>query len=644
MPQVGQRVLAPFGQRKEQEGWIVALLDSCPPELQGITIKELEVVDEQPLFSQKMLSLAQWLASFYLCSLGEALDTLLPMAKTEKEPMIEAPCEEAGALFQREIQLSDEQQVAAQRITEKIGTPAFFYLFGPTGSGKTEVFLQVIQAVLARGRSVIYLVPEISLSYQLHQQLEARLGCSVALLHSHLKANQRLWYWRSLQSGQVKVVLGARSAIFAPLPDLGLVIVDEEHEQSYKAGSTPRYHARQVAMKRCRDEGAILLMGSATPSVEAIHASGIFAEEGSPKPSLELLQLSKRLAGGHFPEITTIDLKQSKSVLSSELVQALEDCVHKGGQGILFLNRRGYTPVVECFSCGKTQDCPHCSISLTYHKLRNRLQCHHCGFRMAFISSCLYCHRPELEFIGFGTEQIEEELERSFSHLRVGRLDTDVSSKKGYSKKILEAFARRELDVLVGTQMVAKGLNFEHVKLVGVILADTSLNMPDFRAAERTYNLLVQVAGRAGRFSPDGRVFIQSYQPANQIIRWASELNWQEFYQNELKVRRQTSYPPFSRLLRLVFRGKNLAKLEEAAQYWAGQLRAAAQENPNGQNWKVLGPAECPYAKVAGNYRLQLLVRTQSFQGLHYYVEQLLLELRGNQVYVEVDVDPQSLM
>ena len=416
-------------------------------------------------------------------------------------------------------------------------------------------------------------------------------------------------------------------------------------------------------MRRSRDLGAVLLMGSATPSVEALQSSNFLEdsevpiqgeEPGKPQRAIELLRLNERLAGGSFPSVQIIDLRCSKTVISEQLVREIDAASRNGDQAILFLNRRGYSPVVECFACGKVQECRDCSVALTYHKARNRLKCHHCGFSAPLPKSCKYCHQSQLEFVGFGTEQIEEELQRCFGHLRIGRLDADISRRKGQSQKILSEFRSGGLDLLVGTQMVAKGLNFERVQLVGVLLADISLNIPDFRAAERCFSLLVQVAGRAGRFSENGKVIIQTYQPENRVVLQAAKLDWQGFYTREFELRRLTRYPPFSRLVRLVFRGSDAAKVQEEAQQWHRYLAESLQNElqiaramKTGDFIELFAPCECPYFRVANKYRYHILLRiSQSrFRFVQRFIQQQFCNVKRNaRVYVEVDVDPNNIM
>ena len=665
-PELGQKVRASFG-RSQKEGWIISVSTEPPESLQQALaadklnlneIKEIEIAEPKPLFGNNELQLAQWMVQYYICGLGEALNCIVPTGKKEKEPLGNGTIADStdwGRLLETPNQLSAEQKVAVSAVCCGKKAHQLYYLFGPTGSGKTEVFLQCMKHVLQQGKSVIYLVPEISLCYPLQEQLQRRFQQPVALLHSHLNTDQRLWYWRNIQQGHCHIVLGARSAVFAPVPELGLIILDEEHEPSYKAGDTPRYHTRQIAMRRCRDHQSILLMGSATPSVEAMYACAFLPELQNPsmlppQSNMQILPLSQRLAGGSFPKIEMIDLRKSKTMISNTLLKEVETVTSHGGQAILFLNRRGYAPVVECFSCGKVQECSHCSVALTYHKNMQQLKCHHCGFSMTRTGNCHYCHQNQLELVGCGTEQIEEELQRCFGHLRIARLDTDVSRKKGQSQKILQEFQAGNFDLLVGTQMVAKGFNFPHVQLVGVIFADTSLNMPDFRAAERSFSLLVQVAGRAGRYRPDGKVLIQTYQPQSNVIRLAADLNWQAFYSQEIELRKLTLYPPFSRLIRLVFRGGNATKVQAEAQQWYRDLQhtiASFAQNTNDFT-EVLPACECPYFRLANKYRYHLLLRCshQNFTRVRNCVQKYFWQARSkrNNVYVEIDVDPNAMM
>ena len=432
---------------------------------------------------------------------------MLPGAKREKDlPPLGLGGEED--ITRKAVTLSDEQQEALDAVTQ--GSDSYCYLYGITGSGKTEVFLRTAEDVLAKGKSVIFLVPEIALTHQMIDDISGRFDTKPAVLHSHLTPSQKLKEWRRIQSGEARIVLGARSAVFAPVKDLGLIILDEEHETSYKSGSTPRYHGRQVAMKRCLMAGAKLLMGSATPSVEAWS----MMEKGSFKK----LVLKQRPAGGGLPEIRVVDLKGSKSLLSQDLIRTMESVLQEKKQVILFLNRRGHSYYFHCRSCGYEMKCRQCSIPLTFHKNRNRMVCHYCGYQSAPLTQCPDCSSMDVGYAGFGTEQVEEQVAAVFPQARMARLDTDSVRKKGVLQETISSFKRGDIDILLGTQMVAKGLNFPGVKLVGIVLADTGLSLPDFRAAERSFSLITQVAGRAGRYRNDGLVLIQTMRPDNHAV------------------------------------------------------------------------------------------------------------------------------
>ena len=620
---IGRRVSAPFGKRM-LTGFAVGE-PAAPPD--GVAeLREVKrVIDSRPLFNDRVLSLAGWISRMYMCSLGEALSAMIPSGRregeTEEFPLDEEP---------KGYVLADQQVSAVQAISEK-GTGSY-YLFGVTGSGKTDVYLRVAQDVVASGRGVIYLVPEISLTHQVVRRFTALFKGRLAVLHSSLTPSQRLKEWSRVMDGEVDAVIGARSAIFAPFARLGLVVIDEEHEGSYKSGTTPRYHARQVAMYRAAEEKAILLMGSATPSLEAWHRMN----EGK----LAALRLPERLSGGKMPAITVVDMRRQPGPLSGPLLEEIGRAKEEGRQTILFLNRRGFSYLFHCRSCGYEMACNHCSVSLTYHKERERMICHYCGFSTSPITVCPQCGSLDVGYSGFGTEGIEEEIQRQFPQLVVRRLDTDAVKKKKVLAKALSDFREGRIHVLIGTQMVAKGLDFPGVKLVGIVNADTGFQLPDFRAAERTFGLLVQVSGRAGRALPDGRVIIQTFRPTASAIVLAQGGKLEEFYTTELEARRLLGFPPFSRLIRLVLRGRNRHKTSETIE---GLTRTLGERLADAA--EILGPAECPLARISGSYRFQTLVRTTRFSVAHARVSAVLEEFRAPKgVYVEVDVDPQALL
>ena len=626
----GYRVSAPFGKRK-LTGLVVAERAEPPA-----GVKEIKAVaraiDSRPVFNDKVLDLARWMSRMYMCSLGEALSAMIPGGKREAEAEELPPEEET-----RQYELAPQQREAIHAIVEK-GSGSF-YLFGVTGSGKTDVFMEVAREVVSGGRGVIYLVPEISLTHQVVRVFRTAFKDRLAVLHSSLTPSQRLSEWGRVMDGKVDLVIGARSAVFAPFPSLGMIAIDEEHEGSYKSGSTPRYHARQVAMYRAGQEHAVLLMGSATPSLEAWH----HMREGR----ISALHLPERLSGGAMPAVEVVDMRQQKGPLSGPLIEEIGRTHAEGRQAILFLNRRGFSYLFHCRSCGYEMACTHCSVALTYHKERQRMICHYCGRSAAPISVCPQCGSLDVGYSGYGTEGIEEELQRQFPRLTVRRVDTDAMKKKKALREALSDFREGRVDVLVGTQMVAKGLNFPRVKLVGIINADTGLQLPDFRAAERTFSLLVQVSGRAGRSIPDGKVLIQTFRPGALPILMAREGRLEEFYAAELDVRRQLAFPPFSRLIRLLVRGRNRQKVAEAGAALARAVSTAMGAGPDGMApaGEVMGPAEAPLARIAGNYRQHVIVRAVKFGEAHARVAAALQEYKAPAgVYVEVDVDPQALL
>jgi primosomal protein N' (replication factor Y) len=509
-----------------------------------------------------------------------------------------------------------------------------FYLYGITGSGKTEVFLRAAEFMLRRGRSVIYLVPEISLTHQTAEAIGRRFGQAAATLHSGMSPGARLSEWMRIRRGEIRIVVGPRSAVFAPVQNLGLIIIDEEHDGSYKSGNTPRYHARQAAIRRCSAEGAALVMGSATPSAEAWKLMG----DGL----IKRLDLSRRLSGGSPPKIYPVSLEHTEGCLTAELKEEIQNTARAGRQTILFLNRRGFAHFYHCPSCGFELTCRRCSVSLTWHKSRGRAVCHYCGYSQTPPRACPQCGSLEAGYRGFGTEMIEEEVRATFPGLRLRRADADTAGKKGLLKETLDAFRAGEIDILLGTQMVAKGLNFPGVRLVGVILADTGLHIPDFRAAERTFSLIVQVAGRAGRYFPDGKVIVQTLRPRDPVITRSCALDVPGFFAAELAQRKILGFPPYSRLIRFTLRSRDLLRAEAAMERLAALAAPLLPKDAD-----ALGPAECPIGIIAGNYRRQFILRGASMGSLHAAAGTLLSQyekVKDSRVYLEVDVDPVSLL
>jgi primosomal protein N' (replication factor Y) len=449
-----------------------------------------------------------------------------------------------------------------------------------------------------------------------------------------MSPSARLAEWSRIRRGEAPIVVGPRSAVFAPVQNLGLVIIDEEHDGSYKSGNTPRYHARQTAIRRCSAEGAKLVMGSATPSVEAwkLMAEG----------TIKRLDLSQRLSGGSLPEIKAVSLAKTEGCLTEELKEEIRITARMGRQTILFLNRRGFAHFFHCPSCGYEQTCRRCTVSLTWHKSRGRALCHYCGYAEPPPSACPRCGSLEAGYRGFGTEMIEEEVRRTFPELRIRRADADTAGKSGMLEETLTLFKSGLVDILLGTQMVAKGLNFPGVRRVGVVLADTGLHMPDFRAAERTFSLLVQVAGRAGRHFPDGKVIVQTLRMGDPVITRSCAVDVEGFFAAELAQREALHFPPYTRLIRLNVRCREAARADAAIQRLAD---LAAPLIPAGAD--MLGPAECPIGIINGNHRRHIILRGRSMGALHGAARVLVDRYekgRDTRVYLEIDVDPVSLL
>ncbi len=536
--------------------------------------------------------------------------------------------------------LSREQQTAVTRLEGALasGAGGAFLLQGVTGSGKTEVYLRLIESALAQKKGAIVMVPEIALTPQTVGWFRSRFG-EVAVLHSRMTDAQRRSMWLSVKHGRSRVVVGARSAVFAPVPDLGVIVLDEEHEPSFKQESTPRYHARAVALRRAAEARAVCVLGSATPSLESWQA----VQAGM----LERLLLPTRVHGGKLPPIEVVDLRQERSdhpgpaLFSRRLKELVGAALERGEQAILFQNRRGFSPVLWCAACGETVRCAQCDANLTFHRRIRRVVCHGCCEELPVPLACPSCSAPHPRHIGAGSERVEQLVQKLFPAARVRRMDSDTMLRREDYEETLESFGRGEIDVLVGTQMIAKGLDFPRVTVVGVVSADQALHLPDFRASERTFQLLAQVAGRAGRGVLDGRIVVQSTTPGHPAILAASKHDYEGFARAESKLRGELGYPPHGRLLRVVFECEDPGKLDDVAQACGARLRTelagAAQ---------VLGPAEAPIALLRGRHRKHLLVKARPKSG---GVEKARASLRGfvpehAKVRVAIDVDPMSML
>lgn len=523
-----------------------------------------------------------------------------------------------------EIHLSRAQTAAYETLASLIdqGTAKAALLHGVTGSGKTQIMLKLIDRTLARGKTAIVMVPEIALTPQTVRIFCSRYGERVAVIHSSLSAGERFDAWRRIRAGEVDLVIGTRSAVFAPLPHIGLFVIDEEHEHTYQSEQDPKYHAKQVASYRAGVHGALVLLASATPSFESYRA----AETGR----YTLVSLTERFGGARLPDVTVVDMRKelrtgNTSPISHALYDALGEVKERGEQAILFLNRRGYHASLQCKNCGEVLNCPHCSVALTLHTAPSpHLLCHLCGYRSAPPRTCPACGDTHLFYLGYGTEKVESELQNHEAHLSVLRMDADTANGREAYDRILESFRRGESDVLLGTQMVTKGHDFPRVTLVGVILADTGLYANDFRASERTFSLLTQVIGRAGRASSPGRAIIQTFSPGNDVIRLAKEQDYVGFYRSEIRLREQLCFPPFCDLVQITFTSEREPKLLEAVGKCAEVARDLAANAFSDIPLTLFGPLEAPVYRAAEKYRMRLLVKCRWNSRTRAFVRELL--------------------
>ena len=537
--------------------------------------------------------------------------------------------------------LNAAQQAAFERIREAIHARQFatFLLHGVTGSGKTEVYLKAIEEALERGRSALLLVPEIALTPAMAGQFFSRFGDRVAILHSAFTDVERTEQWRRIRSGAASVVVGTRSGVFAPVRNLGLIVVDEEHDGSYKQEETPRYNGRDVAVVRAQAAGACVVLGSATPSLESRYN----AERGK----YTLLELPGRIEERPMPTVALIDMRQEfletrqQATFSRKLLEAIGGRLENGEQTIVLLNRRGFSSFLACRSCGKRVECINCSVTLTFHKRDRRLLCHYCGYAAKVPGVCPECASEHIYFLGVGSERVEEELHRAFPAARIARLDRDTVTGKRHYETILHDFREGHYDVLVGTQMIAKGHDIPNVTLVGVVSADVGLSMPDFRAAERTFQLLTQVAGRAGRGNVPGMVLIQTINPDHYAVRMVAAQDYQEFYEKELSFRRMMHYPPFSAMANVLVRSEK----KEMAMRMSAELGLLLAPPP--EKLRVLGPAEAPVPRLKNEYRYQFLIKAASRKTLNELLQRIRVfarESKWGATALVIDVDPLSLM
>ncbi len=692
--QIGIRVLVPFG-KMELEGFVLEVHEKQEDSMELKDI--LSIVDQTIVLNQELLQLGKWLQNETLGTLISCYQVMLPKALKAKHGnsvsirfdtfyrlnSIEIPplkgsqkqivdlLFEKGVVSKKELtdisssslktllsknylieekkehyrlfyqntsfvkkKLTPMQEEVVQTVTQKgEGT---YLLYGVTGSGKTEVYMEMIDFYLKQGKSSIVLVPEISLTPQMVQRFRERFGDSVAALHSALSDGEKYDEWRRIYRGEAKIVIGARSAIFAPFEKIGIIIIDEEHSDSYKQSDpSPRYHARDVAFKRGEFHHCPVVLGSATPSLESMAR----AQKGV----YHLLQLPERVNGKGLPKVSIVDMNDAMKKVRGHFSKLLEEEIGKRlerkEQVILLLNRRGYSSFVSCKNCGFTFKCPNCDITLTYHKSSNTLRCHYCGYGEKVYTKCPECGEESLQNLGVGTQKIEEELQKLFSQARILRMDYDTTSRKGMHEEMIASFKRCEYDILLGTQMVAKGLDFSQVTLVGVINADTSLNIPDFRSSENTYSLLSQVAGRSGRAEKEGMVILQTFNPDHYAISLVKNQDYLAFYQQEMNIRRRLKYPPYYYLCMIRMSGKDASYVFDEA------LKIKRSLERNLSNVEILGPCSSNLFRVNNIFRYQIILKYKTDSELRKVFAKILEHYQANsKLKVDIDFNPSQML
>lgn len=546
-----------------------------------------------------------------------------------------------------EIALTDEQAEAYKKLSglAASGKAAVSLLYGVTGSGKTSVYMSVIDKVLEAGKSVIVMVPEIGLTPQTISLFCKRYGGDIAVFHSALSVRERLDQWKNVKNGNAKIIIGTRSAVFAPAENIGLIIIDEEQEHTYKSEQTPRYNAIDVAKYRAAYNNCLLLLASATPSVESYAA----AQSGR----YELCTLTQRYGNAVLPEVVTVDMRTAEkaagsNAISQTLYESLKNNFENGKQSILLINRRGFNTFSACNSCGEVICCPHCSISMTYHTANNRLMCHYCGYSVPFSSICPECGENAVRYSGFGTQKIEDELAKLLPEAKIIRMDTDSTSGKNSHEKLLDSFAKGEYDIMIGTQMVAKGLNFPNVTLVGVVSVDQQLYSDDFRSLEKTFSLLTQVVGRSGRGEFEGSAIIQTLTPENEIIRLAAKQDYDEFFKTEIKLRKGLVYPPYCDLCIIGFTGESEIAVKFAAGETLDMLKKYLANEYKGEKTIILGPMPARVAKISEKYRYRLIIKCRNSARFRQMISQILIKMgtdsRFSKVTVYADINPDTVI
>lgn len=604
----------------------------------------MDIIDYVPSLKPNLLKLSQWISEYYASPLGQVISSMVPsfIFKKVKNPRFSKPKEMQQENMVFDVNLNDEQNKAYESIWNNIqkNVHKVFLLFGVTGSGKTEVYIKIIQKVFELNKTALIIVPEIALTPQLITLFQKRFNEKVAIFHSRLSSTARRDYWMKVANKEIKVVLGARSAVFAPLENIGIIIVDEEHERTYKQEDSPKYNARDIAVVRGVHENCTVLLCSATPSLESYY--------NCMKKKYEMLMLNERVFSRNMPNLELVDMsvtsefKRFGFFFSSKLLNLIQDRLNKKEKTILFVNKRGYSTCEICADCQKAIKCSQCSISMTYHKEDGHLICHRCKTSIPPVKICPACKSKKMKFIGFGTEKVEKSIKKIFPNAEVARIDSDNARKKDFMENTWTKFINGKIDILVGTQMIAKGIHMEAVTLVSVLFADMTLNIPDFRSAENTFQLITQVAGRAGRGEIPGKVIIQTNGIDNPVLIQAMNLDYKSFYETELKFRKDFFYPPFSRFIMVLVTNKKDSECAKTAHEFHSYI---LQVKDLTETAKIYPPVPAPIARIKASYRYHILIATVNVKKTVRLLKSILDEkFPSKSTNFSLDIDPYSML
>ncbi len=631
-----RRVNVDFGNRN-LTGYAISVIENYQQQ-ENIKLKDINtIIDEVEILTDEIVALSKWLSETYLCSIGEALATIVPIS-LQVPKRISKVKHSKNEIFNPNFDMTVYQKNAVEQIEHSIKNNINdnFLIHGVTGSGKTEVYLKSIQTAIDNNKSAIFLLPEISLTPQFISILKKRFGNIVALWHSGVTTIQKYKIFNAIQNGEIKIVVGARSAIFLPFTNLGLIIIDEEHENTYKQNNKPSYDAKEIALWRANYNNSVAVFGSATPSIETYY--------NTLTKKYKLLEMPYRIDKKDMPSIKMISLKEIKltvSVFSKPMFLAIKRALARREQVIIFLNRRGFSPSIICKECDTVVQCPNCSVAMVYHKYPEHLECHYCGKQFNFPLKCPTCGNKEYKVLGVATQRVEEDLKKLFPHTKIFRLDRDTATSKKVYTDVYEGIKSEEYSILLGTQMVTKGFDFPRVSLVCVVDADTSLYLPDFRSSERTFQLITQVAGRCGRADIKGKVLVQTKYPQNYALAFAQQYNYKSFYEQEIEYRKDLSYPPFCNIAKITIRNKDNNKTLEFAE----KVYKFLEEQLDSTNYKIslLGPAQSYILKLNGTFRWQIILKGQRKE-IKEILEKVTTLKLPYETFINIELDPSDLL